>query len=331
MKKLLIGAAVAAIAALQVVHAAEPFAERQALLQKLHEKGAKTIEIAFNPGSTQKNELFYWANKYWPLANEITAATQDIISLIPEENNDVLVNLIKLQRYKWIAAQPSIAVIAQEHGYTPLMYLNKEFESVFVVPVDGALNKTADLKGKKIATLDKSNDSRFAKYYLNSEGLDGVYVDVGSSGYPDVLAQLKNKKVDAVAVRREVAESFIASNKDKESGKEKFKILASAGTTPMLVVLAHVSVSDKEVNKITSALQNVNNRTMATVGFKFNDNEAAFLPFTKDHLKYMRAALGFVEPDYGRFIYDPKTDKYLESHQLFTVGTVKPELKQPNP
>jgi ABC-type phosphate/phosphonate transport system substrate-binding protein len=169
MKKFMMGLVLTALSTAQLA-SADTFTDRRALLDKAKATGQKPIEVGFNPGNNgKKEELFFWTNKYWPLANNLTTQTGDNISFIPENDAPVLLNLVRSQKYKWLYVQPNIAVIAQEHGYTPLGYLNKEIESVFVVPAEGGISKTADLKGKNIATLVNSNDLRLAKYYLHTE------------------------------------------------------------------------------------------------------------------------------------------------------------------
>ena len=326
MKKIMMGLVIAVLATAQLANA-NTFMDRRALLDKTKSAGKKPIEIGYNSTTTgaNKEELFFWANKYWPMVNSMTAQTGDSLSLIPENDSRVLLNLVRAQRYKWLYVNPNIAVVAQEHGYTPLAYLNREFESVFVVPFDSPIKKTAELKGKNIATLANSNDMRLAKYYLHTEGWDAKFLEIGALGYAEVEALMSLKKVDAVAVNREFAVDMLKRNKDA------YKILATAGGVPMSVLLAHVSVSDAEVERISGSMLKLPSTILAAANMTFREGEAPFLPFTADHLRYMRAALGFVEPDYGRSIYDPKVDKYIESPEAFTEGIVKPALKTPNP
>lgn len=325
MKKFMMGLVLAALATAQLA-SADTFTDRRALLDKAKAAGNRPIEVGFNPGNNAgRDELFFWSNKYWPLANSLTAQTGDSVSFIPENDTKVLLNLIRAQNYKWLYVQPNVAVVAQEHGYTPLAYMGREIESVFVVPTEGGLTKTSDLKGKNIATLANSNDLRLAKYYLHTEGWDARFLEIGASGYGEVEAQLSLKKVDAIAVNRETAQDIV------KRSNNAYKILATSGGVPRTVLLAHISVNNDEVQRISSALLKVNSTTMAPTGLTFAEGETVFLPFTKDHLRYMRAALGYVEPDYGRSIYDPKVNKYIESQEAFTDGIVKPVLKTPNP
>ena len=50
----------------------------------------------------------------------------------------------------------------------------------------------------------------------------------------------------------------------------------------------------------------------------------------EDHLKFMRAALGFVEPEYSRNIFNPKTNMFTDLYEVFTEppkkGTIKMTL-----
>lgn len=324
MKKFMMGLVLAALATAQLA-SADTFTDRRALLDKAKAAGNKAIEVGFNPGSTtgKKDEQFFWTNKYWPLANSLIAQTGESISFIPENDSKVLMNLVRSQKYKWLFVQPNVAVVAEEHGYTPLGYMNKEFESVFVV-AEGGPAKTADLKGKNIATLANSNDLRLAKYYLHTENWDAKFIEIGASGYGEVETQLVLKKVDAIAVNRDIANQIIKRNKG-------FKILATSGGVPRAVLLAHISVSNDEVDRIGGALLKVPGTAMVPADLGFTAADTPFVAFTKDHLRYMRAALGYVEPDYGRSIYDPKVNKYIESQEAFTDGIVKPVLKTPNP
>ena len=326
MKKIMMGLVLAALATAQLA-SANTFAERRALLDKNKAAGAKLVEVGFSPGNQlgAKDELFFWANKYWPLANSLTSQTGDSVSFIPENDLRVLLNLVRSQRYKWLYVQPHIAVIAQEHGYTPLAYLNKEFESVYVIPATSDITKTSQLKGKKIAALANSNDLRLGKYYLHTENWEAQFIEIGASDYGAVEAQLTLKKVDAIAVSREFANELMKRNKDA------FKILATSGGVPRSVLLAHISVPNDDVNRISGAMLKAPASTMTAAGFTFAEGQSAFMPFVKDHLRYMRAALGYVEFDYGRSIYDPKVDKYIELQVAFTEGIIKPELKTPNP
>ena len=324
MKKFMMGLVLAATAIAQLA-SADTFTDRRALLDKAKASGNKVIEIGFNPGNTaKKEELFFWSNRYWPLVNNLISQTGDNISIIPENDLSVLLNLVRSQRYKWLYVPSNIAVIAQEQGYTPLAYMNRETESVFVVPNEG-MTKTSDLKGKKIATLANSNDLRLAKYYLYTENLGATFIEIGSNDSAEVEFQLTQKKVDAIAVSREIAMDIIKRTKDA------YKILATSGGVPRTVLLAHVSVKSEEVNRISGAILKVPSTAMNAMGLTFTESESGFSPFTKDHLRYMRAALGYVEPDYGRSIFDPKLNKYIESAQAFTEGVVKPVLKTPNP
>lgn len=324
MKKFTMGLFVAALALGQFAHA-DTFSEHRALLQKAKAAGNRTIEIGYNPASVgYKDPLFFWTNKYWPIANGMMAQTGDAISLVPENNKSTLQNIVRAQQYKWLYVHPDIAVLAQEHGYTPMLYFSRDYEAVFVVPTEG-MSKTSDLKEKRIATLATTNDNRFAKYYLHTENIKGSFVDVGESGYGEVFQLLTNKKVDAIVVSRPIANDFIATSKGN------FKILASAGIAPSAVLLAHVSVSNAEAKRISDSLLNLPAAAAAGTGMIFRDDEKLYLPFVKDHLRYTRAALGYVEPDYGRSIYDPKVNAYIEAHEAFTEGVVKPELAQPNP
>lgn len=328
MKKFMMSLVLVALTTAQLA-SADTFTDRKALLEKAKASGVKPIEIGFNPGNNtingKKDELFFWTNKHWPLANSLIAQTGDSLSFIPENDLKILLNLVRAQKYKWLYVQPNIAVIAQEHGYTPVAYLNKETESVFVVPTEGGVAKTADLKGKKIASLANTNDLRLAKYYLHTENWDAKFTEIGASGYGEVESQLVLKKVDAIAVNRDVATDIIKRNNNA------FKILATSGGVPRAVVLAHVSVENDEFSRIGGAFLKVPKTAMAPAGLTFGESEAPFLAFTKDHLRYMRAALGYTESDYGRSIYDPKVDKYIESPAAFTDGIVKPVLKTPNP
>lgn len=325
MKKFMMGLVLAATAIAQLA-SANTFTERRALLDKAKASGNKVIEIGFNPGNTaKKEELFFWSNRYWPLANSLISQTGDNISLIPENDLTVLLNLVRSQRYKWLYVPSNIAVVAQEHGYTPLAYMNREVESVFLVPTEGGVTKTSDLKGKKIATLANSNDMRLAKYYLHTENWGAKFIEIGSNDYNEVEFLLTQKKVDAIAVSREVAMDIIKRNKDA------YKILATSGGVPRTVLLSHVSVKNEEINRISGAILKVPATAMNAMGLTFAESESGFSPFTKDHLRYMRAALGHAEPDYGRSIFDPKANKYVESAQAFTEGVVKPVLKTPNP
>lgn len=325
MKKLMIVLVLAATAIAQLA-SANTFTDRRALLDKAKASGNKVIEIGFNPGNNgKKEELFFWSNKYWPMANNLIAQTGDNISFIPENDSTVLLNLVRAQRYKWLYVPPNIAVIAQEHGYTPLAYMNRDIESVFVVPTESTLTKTSDLKGKKIATLASSNDLRLAKYYLHTENWDANFIEIGANDYSEVEFQLTQKKVDAIAVSREAAMDIITRSKDA------YKILATSGGVPRTILLSHVSVNNDEINRIASAIIKVPASAMSAMGLTFAENEIGFSPFTKDHLRYMRASLGYIESDYGRAIFDPKLDKYVESAQAFTEGVVKPVLKTPNP
>ena len=323
MKKFMMGLVLAALATAQLA-SADTFTDRRALLDKAKAAGNKAIEVGFNPGNNgKKDELFFWTNKYWPLANSLTTQTGESISFIPENDTKVLLNLVRSQKYKWLFVQPNVAVVAQEHGYTPLGYMNKEFESVFVV-AEGGPAKTADLKGKNIATLANSNDLRLAKYYLHTENWDAKFVEIGASDYGEVETQLVLKKVDAIAVNRDTANQIIKRNKG-------FKILATSGGVPRAVLLAHISVSNDQVERISGALLKVPGSALVPADLGFTATDTPFLAFNKDHLRYMRAALGYVEPDYGRSIYDPKVNKYIESQEAFTDGIVKPVLKTPNP
>lgn len=326
MKKLMMGLVLAALATAQFANA-DTFTDRRALLDKARAAGNKPIEIGFNPSSTgsKKDELFFWTNKYWPVANAMTAQTGDSISFIPESDQTVLLNLVRAQRYKWLYVNPDVAVVAQEHGYTPMAYLNREFESVFVIAADSPIKKTSELKGKNIATLARSNDLRLARYYLHTENWDAKFIEVGASGYAEVEAQLNLKKVDAIAVSREMANDIMKRNKDS------YKILATSGGVPSAVLLAHISVPDSDVQRITGSMLKVPTPALAPLGYKFAEGETPFLPFTKDHLRYMRAALGYTEPDYGRSVFDPKVNKYVETSEAFTDGNVKAVLKTPNP
>ena len=100
MKKFMMGLVLAALATAQLA-SANTFAERRALLDKGKAAGVKLIEVGFNPGNSgNKDELFFWANKYWPLANSLTSQTGDNISFIPENDVRVLLNLVRSRHYR---------------------------------------------------------------------------------------------------------------------------------------------------------------------------------------------------------------------------------------
>lgn len=325
MKKITQALLIATLATTQWA-SADTFSERQALLENNRKAGVKAIEVGYNPGtSVAKDQLFFWTNKYWPISNSMIEKTGYSISFIPENDPVVLLNLVRAQHYKWLYVNPNIAVVAQEHGYTPVSYLNRSIESVFVVPTK-SMTKTSDLKGKKIATLGNTNESNFAKYYLHIENLQATFIDVGSGGYSELQALLESKQVDAIAVSRTKAVEMVGASNGE------LKILASAGSAPLAVMLVHTSVTQEQAEKINNSLLTLPLDALKGLPeLKFTAKEAIYLPFTKDHLRYTRAALGFVEPDYGRSIYDPKKDQYIESSQAFTEGVVLPILAQPNP
>lgn len=324
--KLLMGLTLAVLTLTQVVHA-DTFTDRKKILNDIRASNykARAIQVGWNPGTYNQDTLFFWGNKYWPLANHLSQKMGRTVSFVPENNRRTLLNQVRNQTYSWLYTQADVAVAAQEFGYMPVAYMTREFESVFVLPANSTIQKTSELKGKTLGMVDNTNDMRLARYYLNVEGWGANVKTISGGGYSELEALLKTKKVDGVAMSRSAAEDLLKRNEGE------FKIFASAGSIPLGIWLAHNSVSDAEIETMVATLEASPKDLYTSAGLKFAPNEKAFTPFSKDHLKYMRAAMNYNEPDYGRQVYDPRKDAYIEFNTAFSESQVKPELKSPNP
>lgn len=324
--KFLMGSVLTVLAMTQFAHA-DTFTDRKKILSDIRTTNykARPIQVGWNPGTYNQDTLFFWGNKYWPLANHLSQKMGRMVSFVPENNRQTLLNQVRNQTYSWLYVQADVSVVAQEFGYMPVAYMTREFESVFVVPAQSPIQKTSELKGKSIGVLDNSNDMRLARYYLNVEGWNANFKNIMGGGYPELEAMLKAKKVEAVAMSRTAAADLLKRNEGE------FKIFASAGSIPLGIWLAHNSVPNSEITAIVSTLETSPKDLYVSAGLKFADNEKPFAPFTKDHLKYMRAAMNYNEPDYGRQVYDPRKDAFIEFNTAFSDSQVKPELKTPNP
>ena len=324
--KMLVGAVFAAVALAQVAHA-DTFSDRNQVMNEIRATNpkAKPIQVAWNPGTYNKDTLFFWGNKYWPMSNYMSQKMGRPVSYVPENNRATLLNQIRNQTYKWMYVQPDIAVTAQEFGYMPVAYMTRNSESVFVIPTDSKITHTSDLTGKRIATLAGTNDARLAKYYLHVEGWDANFKDISGGGYPELERIIKAKGADAIAVSRSAANGIV------ERSNGTLKIFASAGTIPLGVWLAHNSVSLSEINQMVDYMCNSPRDLYLAAGLKLTEQEKPFIPVTKDILKYMRAVMNFNEPDYGRQVYDPRKNLYIEFNTAFSDSQIKPELATPNP
>lgn len=303
--------------------------EHQELIKELRKKNAKTVEMAFQASTTARTEFFYWTQRYWLTSNDRMKNSGYIFSYIPENDQLVLANFIRSQRYDWLYVLPNMAVLAQEHGYIPNCYLNIPFESVIVVPEDSGISNTLDLKGKKIGHIDRSNDSRIVKYTLHLEDVSAKYVGENIT-ISDLASNLTQKKYDAITLRKEDAEKVIKT----PSGKG-LKIFASAPTVPGAVMLAHSRVPQEDVNVVTKACVETSPEAVARAA-KFDSetikegaviSKNTYLAYEEDHLKFMRAALGFVEPEYSRNIFNPKTNMFTDLHEVFTEPPKKGSIR----
>lgn len=285
--------------------------KRQELISKLQKKDADKLEIGFFPYELEKKESFYWANDYLPLANYLSEETGYLVSLVPERRIDTFKNLIKAQRYKFIYVTSILAVSAQEIGYTPIVKFSNEVESVTMVKADSKYAKLEDLNGKHIAMKYNSLVGEIAKAKFKKTDLKISLLDSTSSKL-QLVQKLDIGTIDAVVLRRTEVEDLM---KEKPG---KYKILNSNGTLPGFILLAHISATDSEVDKVKNAYLKIDgSQTDVMRGFGLTKSGKAFDDYNKDFLKEARSVLSTLEPDYGRYVYNPINNSYQEAFTLF--------------
>ena len=288
------------------------FSQRRSLVDKLKAANAPTVYVGFMPSTLQRSDAFYWATRYWQVANHITEASKVIFTFIPEEDPHTLRNNIRTQQYKWLYVPPTMAVIAQENGYTPVAYFTRPYETVFVVP---ASNTAAPgvLTGKRVGYLNGRLDEYFAPYFLETALKSKArLIPSGSGDYNTLFNQLKTQKLDAVAASKDSAKAWVDKN-----NPDQWKILDGFGSVPSATFLVHSSVSNADYENISKAIFSVPASAVAAAGIKMKDGEQVFAPYARDQLAWMRLAMSSVETDYGRVIYNPRAQKYMEMHDAF--------------
>lgn len=314
MKKsssVVLAAAIATLFSANVMAEQNALEHRADIIQTMKKKDVNSIEIGFFPGSLERVESFYWANTYMPLANYLSAKTDNLVALVPERKVSAFKNLIKAQRYKYIYVNPELAVMAQEIAYTPIVKFGNDIESVAVVASDSSMQSAGDLAGKKVTVFDNSLPTNMARAYFIKNDIKPT-LQYGTSSVAVAMQKIENKSTDAVILNKTEADALVS----KAAGK--YKVLANFGTAPGFVFMAHVSTQDSEVERLKSALlaldgsdsQILKSLHETRTGKLFDD-------YNKDYLKDVRAMLAAVEPDYGRYVYNPVTNKYQEAYTLF--------------
>lgn len=333
MKKsvLLVATAIAALGSSAVMAQQNILDTRQAVIERAQKKGADQLEIGFYPYEVEKKEAFYWANSYIPLANYLSEETGYLVSLVPERRIDTFKNLIKAQRYKFIYVTPILAVIAQEIGYTPLAKYDEDVESVFVVKADSKISKPEELSDKNLAWKYKGVVGDIANAYIKQNNIKANIITSEGTKL-QLLKKLEIGTIDSLVLRKTEIEGVM---KEKEG---KFKVIGSAGKVPGFILMAHISATDAEVDKVKSAYFNINTDMKDVVkgfgleeGIKGFENKSGkiFADFNKDYLKETRKIQSLIEPDYGRYVYDPVKDTYKESYNLYVKTDAKPAETKP--
>lgn len=272
-------------------------------------------EIGYYPGSTAKDELFYWSQKYLPFSRHLTASSGRTVTLVPEQNITVLKNLIKAQKYKWVYVNADVAVLAQEISYTPVLKSARDAESVLVVKPAASLNKFSDLSGKRIGLVKADSISTLARHRLLQSNTATTIVDA-PQGHESLLQMLNLGRVDAIVLRKDIA---MAAAKNHPT---RYRVADSAGTIPNLVLLAHTSVSQDEVERVRAAFTSLraenpgDQKIMSHSGEHLKDGPF-YVSWDRDFLKTARKALAAVEPDYGRYVFDPTRGTFSEAHKIF--------------
>lgn len=280
-----------------------------------------SIEIGYYPGSSTKDELFYWSQKYIPLARHLSSKSGSAITLVPEPNVQVLKNLIKGQRYRWMYINADLAVLAQEIAYTPVAKQSVDSEAVLVVRQDSPLNKYSDLSGKRLGLVKTTTIGTFARYKLTETKTNAEIVDV-PQGQDYILQLLDLGRIDAAAVRKDFALDL------NRRYPKRFRIADSAGEAPGFVLLAHMSVSNDEVERVRSGFLSLHSEDPTAQKIMSMQGETAtqgpyFVEWNRDFLKNTRKAVAAVEPDYGRFVFDPVNGEYTEAYKIFTSESLE--------
>jgi hypothetical protein len=301
------------------VVSADAFMERRDILAKATSSAKSKVEVGFYPGDVEQSSQFYWAHKFLPFTNYISDQTGNVISLVPEQNVTVLKNLVKAQHYKWLYVSSSIAVLAQGMGYTPVVKAGGDTDSVFVTTPKSSIHKLTDLQGVRVGIASHTEAALVAKYTLKNVkplAISPIYVEAGSSLRGQLPALLDSGVVDAVIISREQADVI------SKIAPEKYKIADALGNIQGAVLLAHSSLSQSEIVNMRSAYLGLHlsdalhASLMSGYSFKSASNNY-FIDFDRDYLSMARKVLAFNEPDYGRAVFDVKTQNWLESYQLF--------------
>lgn len=329
MKKsvsVILAAAITTIFSANAMAAQNALEKRSEIIQSMKKKDANNIEIGFFPGKLERIESFYWANTYMPFANYLSNKTDNIVSLVPERKVSAFKNLIKAQRYKYIYVNPELAVMAQEIAYTPIARLSSDTESVAIVASDSSVQKSTDLSGKKVTLFNNSISTNLARAFFMKNDIK-PNAQTGTTSVAIAMQKIDNKTTDAVVLDKREAEEIVA----KSAGK--YKILTSFGTAPTAIFMAHVSTPDTEVDRLKAALLELDGSS-DDIRTSLNETKKGklFEDYNKDYLKDVRAMLATIEPDYGRYVYNPVTNKYQEAYTLFikAAPAATPDAKSTN-
>lgn len=296
-------------------YAADVFSERAAVVRKLKSNAHAPIEIGFYPGSNAKEELFYWSQRNLPFANYVSLRLDTLVTLIPETNISVLKNLIKAQRYKWLFVNPDLAVVAQEIAYTPIVKQSEDTESVLLVRPDSQIHKYLDLRGRRLGLVKNTSTATLALAKI-ADIKDRVDLVTTAVDQQSLLQTLDSGRADAIAIRKELANEAVKKN------PTKYRLADSAGVVPGFVLLAHVSVSQDEVERMRSTFLSLRAEDSDVQEIMSRNGEnlkqgSYFVDWDRDYLKATRKALATVEPDYGRYLFDPMRGMYMEANKLF--------------
>ena len=204
----------------------DPYEHRKAIVSKY---SSKKLTLGIFPGTVQGTDGFTLLSRYLPLTNLLSESTAAVVSFVPLRSKDDVVAAAKDRIYDFIYTNAETAVTATKEGFVPIARRNDPIQGAWVVK-DASITGVEDLSGKKIGLVDKAMVSTLSKYELIEKKLTDkvTHVDIPSGGQDALVVALKEGIVDAILVRKTVADKLV---------KDGYKVVGTTKEVPGFLLM----------------------------------------------------------------------------------------------
>lgn len=171
----------------------------------------------------------------------------DKVTLVPSKVSNLL-QAVEKGDLDFVLANPVQTIIMkEEHGATPIATMNSDtgsqFAGVIIAKKGAGITKAADLKGKKVMSLDSSAAAAyvFQTYYLIQKGIDprkDCAAFVQGKKLDDLVLAVKSGVMDAAFIKSGTLEDM---SKEGKISRDEFVVVderkdpgfSDAHTTPL--------------------------------------------------------------------------------------------------